>query len=258
MENAQKSAVMESIFLEQLPCIEKIVGFVSRKHGLPSADADDFASIVKMKLIENDYAVLRKFRGESSLPTFLAVVIAGFFRDHRVQRWGRWRPSALARSYGAAAIRLETLLFRDGYSSTDAIQLLTTSRQFALTEKELRAIIAKLPCRELLRPVEVSSDALAAGSAETPLVELVDLARVEERARVEAALNEAFDELSAQDRVLLKMKFWEGMTVADMSRIAGLPQKQLYRRLEKIAETMKTRLRRAGVSSEDVRELIAH
>jgi len=37
-------------------------------------DVDDFCSDILLTVLENDYAILRKFRGESSLATYLAVI----------------------------------------------------------------------------------------------------------------------------------------------------------------------------------------
>src|SRR6266498_2338556 len=81
---------LEALFLSQLGWIERVVAAICRRHGLARDDAEDFASWTTLKLIENDYAVLRKFRGESAVTTYLAVVIAMLFRDYRTHRWGRW------------------------------------------------------------------------------------------------------------------------------------------------------------------------
>ena len=254
MEETQTRQAVESLFLEHLPRIEKIVAFISAKHGIRGADAEDFASLVKLKLIENDYLILRKFRNESSLTTYLAVVIAGLYRDYRVQRWGRWRPSAAAKSYGDDAVKLETLVFRDGCTVSEAVERVTP--QSSRTEKELRALMAKLPVRERLRPVEVSSDVVSLEVDETAQAEAVDAGDIDERSRIEDSLNAAIDNLPPEDRAILKMKFWGGMSVADISRIAGTPQKHLYRRIDKLGALLKGQLRRAGVTQGDVQELI--
>ena len=65
----------EQLFLEQLPVIERAISFVCRRHNLRGADADDFASTVKLKLIDHDYAVIRSFQGRSSFATFITIVI---------------------------------------------------------------------------------------------------------------------------------------------------------------------------------------
>lgn len=47
--------------------------------------AEDLESEVRLRLLEDDYAVLRKHRGDSSLVTCLTVVIANMFRDYRIR-----------------------------------------------------------------------------------------------------------------------------------------------------------------------------
>src|SRR5262245_56729873 len=66
---------LEQEFLAHLPFIERAAAYAARSNHLAAQDAEDFASCVKVKLLENDYAVLRKFQGRSSLRTFLSVVI---------------------------------------------------------------------------------------------------------------------------------------------------------------------------------------
>src|SRR5687768_2524297 len=62
-----------ALFLEQLDWIEKVASIACRKAGVWDEDAEDFASWVKMKLIEDDYADIRAFLGQSSLKTYLAT-----------------------------------------------------------------------------------------------------------------------------------------------------------------------------------------
>src|SRR4030095_1838679 len=47
----------EALFLAQLGLIDSVVAFVCARHHLTSAEADDFSSHVRLKLIENDYAL---------------------------------------------------------------------------------------------------------------------------------------------------------------------------------------------------------
>jgi RNA polymerase sigma factor (sigma-70 family) len=253
MDGAPTTQSVESVFLDHLQRIEKIVAFICSKHGLRGADAEDFSSLVKLKLIENNYAILRKFRQESSLSTYLAVVIASVYRDYRVQRWGRWRPSAMSRAYGEGAVKLETLISRDGYTAREAVELV--AKQSTLTEKTLRALVAKLPVRERLRPVEVSADVVATEVDAAATAE-PDMDECEDRTRIERSLNEAISGLRPEDRTIITMRFWNGMSVADISRIAGIPQKHLYRRIERLNASLKSSLKQAGVRHEDVQELI--
>ena len=93
-------------YVEQLDVISRIASSVCRRNGVQGADAEDFVSDVRLKLLQDDYAVLRKYRGASSQTTFLTVVISNLFRDHRSSIGAngahRPRPSGTARSrYGS-------------------------------------------------------------------------------------------------------------------------------------------------------------
>jgi hypothetical protein len=66
-------ATGEALFVCELELIERVISFVSARHHLPGVEADDFGSHVKLKLIEDDYGILRKFQGRSSLRTFLTT-----------------------------------------------------------------------------------------------------------------------------------------------------------------------------------------
>src|SRR5262245_46902863 len=135
----------QAAFLENLETIERIIGAICRRHVLVGDDRDDFDSYVKMRLIEGDYAVFAKFQGLSSLTTYLTVVITRFFQDFRTSRWGRWRHSAEANRLGPVALTLEILIYRDGHSVREAIQILRSRGGDLPTDRELIELAARLP-----------------------------------------------------------------------------------------------------------------
>src|SRR5690349_6000638 len=110
----------EAIFASQLDLIERVIRRVCVSRHLSAADADDFASHARLRLIENDYAILGQFQGRSSLATFLTVVVQRLFLDFRTSEWGKWRSSAEAVRSGSVAVLLERLVVRDGYSFDEA------------------------------------------------------------------------------------------------------------------------------------------
>jgi hypothetical protein len=92
----------EQQFLSELAVIERVIAWVSARRGLRGADADDFASVVKTRLVESDYAILAKFQGRSSLKTYLTAVINRLYLTsrcsvfasggpRRARRLGQWR-----------------------------------------------------------------------------------------------------------------------------------------------------------------------
>jgi RNA polymerase sigma factor for flagellar operon FliA len=247
----------EAQFLEHLPRIEKTIGLLARRHGFRDAEAADLASWIKLRLIEDDYAVFRKFRGESSITTYLTVVIATLIQDYKVQQWGRWRSSAAALRKGRLAVKLEAMVYRQGYQLAHAAEVLRSSGETTMSDRELAELLAELPRRGPPRPREVGEDSLEARPALSSAEDFVEEeATANERRAVETALRDAVARMSPEDQCILTMRFWQDMSVADVSRALNLPQKPLYRRLERAFTELRRELIRQGISLERARTLI--
>jgi hypothetical protein len=130
----------EHLFLSQLPDIERIIGWVCAQRGLRGADAEDFGSVVKCRLIESDYEVLTKFEGRSSLRTYLTVVINRFYLDFQVQR----APIALAKSFQLASHMQPNILQIGGWLIRHAAYLEAAATQRPLIARRLPNIAPDL------------------------------------------------------------------------------------------------------------------
>jgi len=245
----------EALFTSQLELIERVISFVSSRHHLPGVEADDFGSHVKLKLIEDDYGILCKFQGRSSLRTFLTTVINHLFLDYRNAQWGKWRPSAEAKRAGAVAILLERLTARDNYSFEEACELMETNHQVIVGRKELEAIAARLPSR-VKRRFE-SDEALAGVPADQRAVDdlIADQERAVIAARVETALKKAMEGLGAQDRLIFALRFHDGRTLVDIAKALRLDQKALYRRVERLLRELHSALEAGGIDGEAALEI---
>jgi hypothetical protein len=58
-----------------------------------------------------------------------------------------------------------------------------------------------------------------------------------------------------QDRLVLKLHYGEGLSLAAISSPVGIPQRKLYSARDKGLKRLRRHLERAGVSSDQVREL---
>lgn len=251
MASAPEWPDAEGTFLAQLERIDRIIASIARRNSLVGDEADDFASWARARLIENDYASIRKFEGRSSIGTFLTVVIANLYRDYRTHQLRRWHPSAAAKRLGGVAVRLETLLVRDGYTLTQAIEVLRSAGIAGPSERELRDLAARLPPRT--RPTEVGDAPLeqlaGSGAADGGLWE-------GERARgweaAQGALERALSTLSPEDQLILRLRYWEGFTIAEVARALRLEQKPLYRRIDGNLARLRAVLESEGVDRADV------
>lgn len=244
----------EQQFLSELAVIERVIAWVSARRGLRGADACDFASVVKTRFVENDYEVLAKFQGRSSLKTYLTAVINRLYLDFQVQRFGKWRSSAEARRLGTAALRLERLMFRDGLSVDEACGVLKSDPRVSETRDALHALSQRLPNRSGRVPAGggPEPDRLDTGASAVERAERQALAE-----RTFAVIRRALSQLPAPDRLFMRLHLESGLTVAEASRSLGLDQKSLYRRKEDILKCLRSALEAEGIGAEAARELLS-
>ena len=248
----------ERLFLDELGTIERVLSFACRRNSLRDADAEDFCSWVKLKLIEDDYAVVRRFEGRS-FAAYISMVIHRLLLDYRIHYWGKWHTSAEARRQGEVAIALEVMLYRDGRSLEEALPALLRIRA-DLTKADAERIAASLPMRSpKARLVDLDG---AENRIAVPgnIVEDAPLAR--ERASLWRHIGDIvaayLHRLSEEDRTALRMRFGADLTVAEIARNLRLKQKPLYRRLERHLAALRRRLQVAGIHQEAVRTLLEH
>jgi len=251
------SGSYEDLFLANLGLVDDVVRFVARRHRLTPTDAEEFASQARLKLIENDYAVLRAFKGESTLRTYLVTVLSRLFLDDRTARWGRWRPSAAAKRLGATAVLLERLTVRDGLSGDAAIETARTNHQVPESAAQLRDLLQQLPARVPRRPpgdeIEDLPDSSPGADAEVAASE-----RTAAQGRIHAALERAIAPLEPRERLILKMRFEDGSRVNEIATAIGEDARRLYRVIEKLVARLRESLTSDGVNAPEVLDLLDH
>ena len=246
----------EALFVSHLALIERVSVHVCRRHHLRADDAEDFSSHVKVKVLEDDCAILRKFQGRSSLQTYLSVVVQRLFLDYRISAWGKWRPSAEAKRLGAVGMLLEQLTTRDGYSVDQACEVMRTNHQVEATRAELERMAERLPPRT---PRRFEGDAvlLDVPSLDPPADQLLGAGQAAASGAVIGdALRRAMAGLDVQDRLVLTLRFEDGRTVAEIATMLRLDQKALYRRIERLLKELRTSLEQAGVERARVLEML--
>lgn len=244
----------KALFLEHLELIDRISASVCRRNGVFNDDARDFAADVRLKLIEHDYAVLRKFRGQSSTGTYLTVVIGNLFRDAIIKDRGKWRPSAKARRLGGAAVLLESLLYRDGHSLEEACKIIETNTPQGPGTRQLLELAKQLPPRTRRR-VEGAVDAELVPSLQSANGRAVARERDELLERARTALGRLLATFAPEDRVMIRMRFEEGFTVAQIARVLGLEQRSLYGRVESLLGRLRAGLEQQGIGADLLEEL---
>ena len=242
------------LFLEQLEAIEEIVRAVCRRWRFTGEQAEDFDSLVKLHLIQRDYQVLRSFRGQSRLTTYLTRVITNLARDHRARRHGRFRASRIAKRLGVEAVELERFIYREGRGHEEAIELVLRRRP-RTSRRQLESLIARLPVRFPRRTIR-HDDLDWPWIDETPEDHLRDRDRAKLQDGLRCCLAEAERQLSPLDRSILELRFVEGCTVAEVGRRLHLEQRPLYSRCARIFASMRHCLEEHGYSRREVSKII--
>ena len=184
---------------EDLVLLDTVIRAVARARRLAGPDLQDFAQIVHLKLLERRYDVFSRFRGDSSLRTYLTVVVTRILLDWRNARFGKWRPSAAAARLGPVGIGLERLTARDGHTVEEAVEIMRHTT--GLGGEQLRDVAARLPQRITRREVPPEQEPLALSE---PFRDPIAARERLERARqLRRALRHAYLTLPPDDQRLL-------------------------------------------------------
>jgi RNA polymerase sigma factor (sigma-70 family) len=245
----------DNLFFTHQSRIEQAIRHVCRRQRLPPEDAEDFASDARIHFMENDFAALRGFRGDSTIATYLLTVVTHFGQDWRNARWGKWRPSAEARRQGALATHLERLMRRDGLTFEEACETLVV-RPCLTCRRDLEVIAGTLPTRVRRRFVPDShlDDRPSAGP--TPEVVADHRAANVAARQVGGLLARAIAAMAPEDILILKLRFDDGHRVVEIARVLRLDQKPLYRRIGRLLAHLRSELERRGLAADLVRDLL--
>jgi RNA polymerase sigma factor (sigma-70 family) len=247
----------EELFRTNLALVERVIATVCRRAGLRDADAEDFGSMAKLALIENDYAILRGYEGRAPLGAFLTVVVQRLLSREWTRLRGRWHASKEAERHGPAAVLLEKLLVRDGRSVDEVVEIVRAVDP-TLDRQAVRELAERLPARttrpRLVPLLEDEHDFVAPDAADERAT-AADAHKVARRAA--HVVRQTLDALTLEDRMLIRFHFGAGMGIADTSRMLGVPQRPLYRRVEALLRQLRGALEREGVGASTIEDVIS-
>jgi RNA polymerase sigma factor for flagellar operon FliA len=242
------------LLVSNLALIERVVAFVCRRQHLRPEEVEEFGAVVRLKLVEDDYAVIRKFEGRSTFATFITIVIQRMLLDFRIHHLGKWHPSAEAKRRGEVAVELEKMISRDGKNFDEAFATLSWKHP-TLSRQELDEIAKALPQRPPRKTFVPLDDTEHVAAPDSPVAH-------HESARASAAISsivrEFIDGLQSNERLLLQLRFESGMQVAAIARSLHLDQKQLYRTIEKRLRELRSLLERHGISEDVASDVIGN
>jgi len=269
------------LITDHLPFIEKQCRRAVATHGgagVPGSaagldnEADELFNGVLDRLRENDFRVLRDFKGEAKLTTYLTSIIANLVIDLAREKKGRSRARERAREMGGVAEQLYDLVFSHGLSLHEAHGHLETA--FGITEplEKLRQMLERMRGRErgsillagasgdcwLVPGTEVATDEgiEVIVTDPRPGVEELLISR-QERETAQRVMAEALAGLSGEERLMLRMRFPEGdeeepLSNRDIGLKLGMSEKAVDSRIRRVLARCRETMLRAGLALDDL------
>jgi len=241
----------DHLYFTNRAVIERILRFIARRHRCDQDEAEDFAAWARLKLVDNDYAILAAYQGRADMGSYLLVVVQRLFLDYRISKWGAWRPSAEAKRLGPLAVRLEVLRVRDGLSREETYQALHTIDP-ELEREVLDDLEARLPVRVARRFEGEAALQTVPDARVAPEAEVIEEETAARKRQAGVAVMELMAALDPQEQIILRLRFAEGMQIADVARTLHLDARPLYRRIEGLLAELRRGLAERGLRGEDL------
>jgi RNA polymerase sigma factor (sigma-70 family) len=230
--------------------VDRLARATAQRAHLSSAEIDDFLSDVHLKLVAEEFAVLKSFQGRGRVTTFLLTVLQRAALDFRNSRWGRWRASAEALRLGAIAVKLEELVYRDGLSFDEVCGTLHAEGETESRDR-LYEMLLRLPVRPRPDRFGVTQQRDRMADPETPESQATTAEASARAKRLQTALKRACESLSTQDRLALRLRFHGGLALATIARALHVHEKQIYRRFEHALADVRKALEAEGFTADD-------
>lgn len=238
------------------PELADVCRLVARRQGLSREDQEELASKLAVKLLDDDGEAMRAFNRLSSVRTYLVTIATRMVLDERNKRWGKWRPSECAKREGSTAIELERLVYRDQIPLDQAIETLLTQQTTKLTRKELYNLFERLPVRHGRYEVGTAEAETLFEEGLTVDEQVHARALEPEADRLLESLDQVRQTLSNEERMMLRLRYQEGLTVQQIAAIMNLRSKPLYKRFDRILMTLRTKIMGQGINPENVTQVL--
>lgn len=238
---------------DHLEIIQQQIQRTARRGRLGGEEFEEFRSFCFQKLLQENSRILRRYRGDGCLPSYLQVVIGRLLLDYRTSIWAKWRPSAQARRLGPNAIELEKLTHRDGLPLSSAVECVV--RRGVLTGSEAEDLADRLPVRYQRRFESLESlEVLPARDVE-PDDALLGPERQQMRNRIETSLSQALQQLDETDRLILCLRYGRRMRVPEISARMGLKERKIFSRCDRSLRCLRKSLEAMGFHRTDIKRV---
>lgn len=240
-----------------------------RRFPTDPALAEEAFNVVLEVLSRDDWARLARFDGRGSAEGYLVRTFSHALEDFARQRFGRPRPPATIARRGGVWLRIYQQLIMERQlepSVADALAADTDwpAADIAAAIREVKALCRSAAHSASFVPLEDDLDpnAIPEATVDPPPEPERQLQR-SLRERVVYGLSRLFDatsaaagdvqrvEVDAEDRVLIRLLYAEGLSLAASARLLGRAEHEVRRRHQRLLKTLRQQLPPATANEVD-------
>lgn len=232
---------------------------------------DELLNEVLDRLRADDFRALREFRGKAKLTTYITTIVANLIIDLVRQKKGRSRARERAKEMGAVAERLYDLVFGQGCSLHQAHSHLEITHGIIEPLESLQEMLDRMRGRgersQMLLAADPEAAWLVPGKKMT-VDDAVEVVVTDPRKNAEAALIDSqqqtgaqqavaglVEELSGEDRLMLRMRFPadddEPKSCREIGKLLGVSENSVDARIRRILIRFREILLRQGLTLQD-------
>lgn len=232
-------------------------------------------------LQEDDYKVLRSFKGEARLSTYLTAIVARKAVDMVRKKLGRNRQKERAAAFGEVGVLVLERMIMKGESAERLLPEVKTLPNAPQSPEELEDLALKIgsgsnipkspaPAASNENPVVKEGFTVKTGEnadgeprrevvVPDPRQDPQALAHQQERSRdMRSAVSHVLSQLSGEERIILRMRFPTGhnqppQKAKHIAGVLGISEKAVYKRIDRLLKKCRQILEQKGV---DVHELL--
>lgn len=256
---------------EQLPFIEKqCCKACGIQTGQSAGFLDPDALFIEVldRLGEDNYRIIREFRGQAKITTYITVIISNIVIDTFRKHQGRDRSRERAGKMGSVGERLHELVFGKGYAPEEAREALHLTFGHDITLEKVREMVATMQGRRQqhealatewgglsLRPfVDEDGNIIVPDATSDPEQ---SLARRQRQQRSAGAIGDLLEGLSGEERLILMLRYPvddrdEPKELASIAEILNCTEKAADGRIRRILSRCRELLLKKGVGLGDL------
>lgn len=238
---------------------------------LPGVDNDigienealELNNTVLDKLREKNFRVLRKFKGNARVTTYITAIISNQAVDLIRRKKGRARKKERAKKIGDLGLKIYEMVLVEGMDTSTAYGELKNKFGFKGTLEDMETSVKKIkgkgkpageqPFKAGIRNLE-TGEVIVADPRKNPEELTIEAQREE---KLKEIINEVVSQLSGEERLILRMRFpvSEDEAPKDIDRISGLlgiSKKAVYHRVSRVLKKCREMIVNHGVNFNDI------